>query len=181
MQKREDIDRDTLYDEVWRIPMITLGEEKYGVSRPTIKWACIKMGIPKPPQTYWAHLAAGLKTERSPLPPRGWNQPQTISHAELLKQGPKRRGTPEQIRKRREKARRILEESVRYGALMEEVDGWHRAESIRRYLSELDHRITAGGTPVERYAEWRAWAERCAADLDYSGSRVALVEGWSEL
>jgi hypothetical protein len=144
--------------------MMVVGE-RYGISRPTIKWACIQMGIPLPPQSYWTHLSHGLKiVEQSPLPPRGWNQPQTISRAELLKQEPKRRGTPEQLRKRREKARRILEENIRYGALMEEVDGWHRAESIRRYLSELDRRIAAGGTPTEGYAEWRTWVEQCAAD-----------------
>jgi len=60
MTKGASIDRDTLYDEIWRIPMITLGEEKYGVSRPTIRWACIQMGVPRPPQTYWAQTAAVL-------------------------------------------------------------------------------------------------------------------------
>jgi hypothetical protein len=56
-------------------------------------------------------------------------------------------------------------------------DGWRRAESIRRYLDELDRRIAAGGTLTEGYAEWRAWAEQCAIDFDYFNSRVELDEG----
>ena len=62
--------------------------------------------------------------------------------------------------------------TIKRAELIDEVDGWHRAESIRRYLDELDRRIAAGGIPTEGYAEWRAWAERCAVDLDYSNSRV---------
>jgi hypothetical protein len=171
-----DLDRNRLYDEVWRIPMITLGE-KYGVSRPTIKWACMQMGVPLPPQAYWTHLARGRKiVDQPPLPLRRANQPQTIRRADLLKQERPSRRTVEQRRKARklrvEKARHIMEEEIRYADLMEEVDGWHRAESIRRYLSELDRRLAAGGTPIEGYAEWRAWVEQCAADLDYSSSRV---------
>jgi translation initiation factor 1 (eIF-1/SUI1) len=178
MSKSLSIDRDTLYNEIWRIPMITLGQEKYGVSRSTIKWACMQMGVPLPPQAYWTHLARGRKiVDQPPLPPRRQNQPQTISRAELMKQEPKNPETFEQLLKRRQKALRIMEEEIRYAELMEEVDGWQRAESIRRYLSELDRRIAAGGTSTEGYAEWRAWAERCATDLDSSTSRVELDEG----
>lgn len=177
MSKSLSIDRDTLYNEVWRIPMITLGQEKYGVSRSTIKWACMQMGVPLPPQAYWTHLARGRKIVDQPtLPPRRQNQPQTIGRAELMKREPKNHETFEQLLKGREKALRIMEEEIRYAEFMEEVDGWHRAEPIRRYLSELDRRIAVGGTPNEGYAEWRAWAERCAVELDCSDSRVEFDE-----
>lgn len=173
------IDREVLYEEVWKAPMITVGE-KYGVSRPTIKWACIQMGIPLPPQSYWTHLAHDLKiVEQPPLPRRRQDQPQTISRAELVKQEPpsRRKGNHRQRARWIEERKRILEEDIKRADLMEEVDGWHRAESIRRYLAELDRRIAAGGTPTEGYGEWRVWAERCATDVDYSSSRVELDEG----
>lgn len=132
MSKSLSIDRDTLYNEVWRIPMITLGQEKYGVSRSTIKWACMQMGVPLPPQAYWTHLARGRKIVDQPtLPPRRQNQPQTIGRAELMKREPKNHETFEQLLKGREKALRIMEEEIRYAEFMEEVDGWHRAEPIR--------------------------------------------------
>jgi hypothetical protein len=176
MSKSLSIGRDQLYEEVWRAPMMVVGE-RYGISRATIKWACIQMGIPLPPQAYWTHLARGRKiVEQPPLPPRRANQPQTINRADLLKQERPSRRTVEQRRKtqklRQEKARRILEEEIRYAGLMEEVDGWHRAESIRRYLGELDRRIASGGIPTEGHAEWRGWAEAVADELDGISLRV---------
>jgi hypothetical protein len=97
-----------------------------------------------------------------------------------LKQEPPSRRTIEQRRKTRkiraEKVRLMMGEDLRYGELIMEVDDWHRAESIGRYLGELDRRIALGGQPVEGYAEWRAWAERRVKDLDYSNLRVELDE-----
>lgn len=183
MAHKPGIDRDALYEEVWKAPMLKVGE-KYGLSRPTIKWACIQMGIPLPPQSYWTHLAHGLKIVAQPaLPQRRQDQPQTISRAELVKQEPPscRKGNPLQRARWSEERERIREEDIKRAELMEEVDGWHRAESIRRYLGELDRRIAADGMPTEGYAEWRAWAERCAADLDYSSSRVEFDGGRFEL
>jgi hypothetical protein len=181
MIARFDMDRDTLYNEVWQAPMIEVGK-KHGISRPTVKWACMQMGVPLPPQSYWTHLAHGLRiTEQPPLPRRRADQPQTISRSDLLKQERPSRRTVEQRRKtqkiRAEKARLIMEEELRYGELLTEVDDWHRAESIRRYLGELDRRIALGGQPVDGYIEWRAWAERRVKDLDYSNLRVELDEG----
>jgi len=183
MAHKPGIDRDALYEEVWKAPMLKVGE-KYSVSRPTIKWACIQMGIPLPPQSYWTHLAHGLKiVAQPPLPQRRQDQPQTISRAELVKQEPpsRRKGNPRQRARFIEELQRIREEDIKRADLMEEVDGWQRAESIRRYLSALDRRIAAGGIPTEGYAEWRAWAERCATDVDYSNSRVELDDGCFEV
>lgn len=178
MARKPEIERDVLYEEVWKNPMITVGE-KYGVSRPTIKWACIQMGIPRPPQSYWTHIAHGLRiVERPPLPPRAQDQPQTISRAELVKQEPpsRRKGNPLQRARLTAERKRLHEEEIKRADLMDEVEGWHRAETIRRYIAELDRRIAAGGTPTEGYADWRAWAERCAVELDYSDSRVEFDE-----
>lgn len=178
MSKGSGITRDQVYEEVWREPMAVVGE-RYGVSRPTVKWACLQMGVPLPPQGYWAHLAKGRKILEQPrLPARRANQPQTISRADLVKQEPRsrRKGNHRQRARSVEERKRILEEDIKRADLMEEVDGWHRAESIRRYLGELDRRIASGATPTGGYAEWRLWAERCAADLDYSRSRAELNE-----
>ncbi|WNC88828.1 hypothetical protein RI103_14085 [Paraburkholderia sp. FT54] len=178
MAKQQSLDRYELYEQVWQFPMIKLGE-RYGVTRATIKWACTRMGIPLPHQGYWAHLAAGLAKAKAPLPPRSADQPKTISRADLLKQEPpnRRKGNHRQRSRWIEERKRILEEDIKRANLMMEVDGWHRAESIRRYLGELDKRVALGGTPAEGYAEWRAWTERCAMDLDYSSSRVETAPG----
>jgi hypothetical protein len=67
MIARSDIHRDALYSEVWQAPMIEVGK-KYGVSRPTVKWACTQMGVPLPPQSYWTHLAHDLKYRAAAAP-----------------------------------------------------------------------------------------------------------------
>lgn len=52
------LERTALYEEVWAIPMIELAK-RFGVSRPTIKWACEQLHVPLPPQAYWIHRKRG--------------------------------------------------------------------------------------------------------------------------
>jgi hypothetical protein len=170
-----DVQREWLYDGVWRLPMIELGEE-LGVSRATIKWACLQLGVPLPPQAYWTHLRRGLRRDpRPPLPPLVRGQPRSISRAALLKQErPKRKKNPELERRRAEERRRAVEEYLELEALNGEVDDWHRANLMRSYLAELDRRIKAGGRLGDDYEEWRKRAERAIEELDNSNLRVKL-------
>lgn len=46
---QDAIDRDWLYEQVWKVPMAELGK-KFGVSRETVKIACIQLNVPLPPQ-----------------------------------------------------------------------------------------------------------------------------------
>lgn len=174
MTSPADIERESLYDEVWRTPMIELGK-KYGVSRPTVKWACLQLNVPLPPQGFWAQVHFGRPMPRADLPRLVAGQRRTISMATLIeKDAPFRRRKLKQARAGRdsEKVRQTIEEEQKYYALLSEVEDWHRAESIRRYLAELDSRRRSGGEPGERFDEWRRWAEGMAERLDGSDLRV---------
>lgn len=72
-----ELDRDTLYEQVWEIPISRLCES-YGLSDQGLKKACVKLQIPLPQRGHWAKVAAGHSIARPPLPPlqaRGGNSP----------------------------------------------------------------------------------------------------------
>lgn len=68
LAKLLQIDRDTLYNEVWSTPMTQLGV-KYGVTGPDVKKRCIELQIPCPRAGYWSRLRHGYPPEKPPLPP----------------------------------------------------------------------------------------------------------------
>lgn len=68
LPKLSQIDRDTLYNEVWSTPMTQLGV-KYGVTGPDIKKQCIELQIPCPRAGYWSRLHHGYPPEKPPLLP----------------------------------------------------------------------------------------------------------------
>ena len=89
----QTLERGELYDLVWQMPMIELGK-RYGVSRDAIRWACLQLDVPLPPQGYWGALAAGKVMERPALPPAQANQATVLSLATLIeKDAPRRRPT----------------------------------------------------------------------------------------
>ncbi len=61
-------DRETLYKEVWQMP-VTEVAKKYSVSDVTIHKVCKSLEIPTPPPGYWAKLRAG-KPVTIPLLPK---------------------------------------------------------------------------------------------------------------
>lgn len=61
------IDRETLYDEVWREPMTTVAQ-RYGVSSNYLARVCEQLKVPRPGRGYWQQLAAGQKVARDALP-----------------------------------------------------------------------------------------------------------------
>ncbi|HMM07168.1 MAG TPA: hypothetical protein PKD52_10970 [Clostridiales bacterium] len=61
-------DRETLYKEVWQMP-VTEVAKKYSVSDVTIHKVCKSLDIPTPPPGYWAKLRAG-KPVTIPLLPK---------------------------------------------------------------------------------------------------------------
>ena len=73
--------RETLYQEVWSMP-VTEVAKRYKVSDVAIHKVCKSLDIPTPPQGYWAKLRAGKPVKKLPLPPRtdetgntDWGQP----------------------------------------------------------------------------------------------------------
>ncbi|WP_298017733.1 hypothetical protein [uncultured Dysosmobacter sp.] len=63
-------DRETLYQEVWAMP-VTEVAKRYQVSDAAIHKVCKSLDIPTPPQGYWAKLRAGKPVKQLPLPPGG--------------------------------------------------------------------------------------------------------------
>lgn len=61
-------DRETLYQEVWQTPMLTLAKQ-YGVSDQGLRKACVKLQVPLPKVGHWAKIAAGHKVPTPPLLP----------------------------------------------------------------------------------------------------------------
>lgn len=69
-QTHKVYDRETLYQEVWTIP-VTEVAKRYQVSDVAIHKVCKSLDIPTPPQGYWAKLRAGKPVKKLPLPSGG--------------------------------------------------------------------------------------------------------------
>ncbi|MCA8407985.1 hypothetical protein LGN09_24055 [Burkholderia cenocepacia] len=104
------LERDELYDLVWKVPMIELGK-RYGVSRDAIRWACIQLSVPLPPQGYWGALRAGKEMERPALPLLQPDQATSLNLVTLIERDMPRR----QQHVRRSAARPTLVERL-FGA-----------------------------------------------------------------
>lgn len=61
------VSRETLYTQVWAMPMTTLGKE-YGVSSSYLARICTRLNVPRPERGYWAKLAVGKTIEQPVLP-----------------------------------------------------------------------------------------------------------------
>ena len=64
------LDRITLFDLVWSMPMTALAE-KCGVSSSYLARVCTQMSVPRPERGYWAKLAVGKKVTKPSLPEPG--------------------------------------------------------------------------------------------------------------
>jgi hypothetical protein len=62
-----ELRRSELYEQVWTLPMRTLGQ-KYGLSDVGLAKICKKHDIPRPPYGYWAKREALRKSRQIPLP-----------------------------------------------------------------------------------------------------------------
>lgn len=62
--------RETLYQEVWNMP-VTEVAKRYKVSDVAIHKVCKSLNIPTPPPGYWAKMRAGKPVKKPPLPPGG--------------------------------------------------------------------------------------------------------------
>lgn len=68
MQKTvEDVDRNSLYDEIWTDP-VTVVAQRYGLSDVGLAKICRRLSIPLPTRGYWAKVKAGRIMKKIPLP-----------------------------------------------------------------------------------------------------------------
>jgi len=65
--RRIQLDRPTLFERVWSIPVDKLAKE-WGLSGRGLSKACCRLKVPVPPRGYWARVAAGQRVQRPKLP-----------------------------------------------------------------------------------------------------------------
>jgi hypothetical protein len=61
------LDRSTLFERVWSVPVNKLATE-WGLSGRGLSKACSRLKVPVPPRGYWARVAAGQRVHRPKLP-----------------------------------------------------------------------------------------------------------------
>lgn len=61
------LDRPTLFERVWSVPVDQLAKE-WGLSGRGLAKACSRLKIPVPPRGFWARVAAGQRVHRPKLP-----------------------------------------------------------------------------------------------------------------
>jgi hypothetical protein len=61
------VTRETVYDQVWAKPKMTVAAE-YGVTGTALKKTCKRHDIPTPSRGYWQQIAHGQTIEQTPLP-----------------------------------------------------------------------------------------------------------------
>jgi hypothetical protein len=77
--KTNMVSREELYELVWSIPMIKVGE-KFSVSGSYMARVCAALNVPRPERGYWAKLEVGKTSARPTLPdaspgdPLFWSQ-----------------------------------------------------------------------------------------------------------
>lgn len=71
----KQLDRNTLYEEVWSTPMQHLAKQ-YGLSDQGLRKVCVRLQIPLPIRGHWAKIAAGQTIAKPPLLPLGDRKPQ---------------------------------------------------------------------------------------------------------
>ena len=65
-RKLKDLSRQQLYDLIWSTPIDKVAAD-FGVAEATVKNHCNNRRVPRPTQSYWRKLAAGIKPRKKPL------------------------------------------------------------------------------------------------------------------
>lgn len=168
--KRKDrviLQREALYKEVWRMPIMQLAK-KYGISDVALAKICRNMEIPLPPRGHWAKHAYGHAVRRAPLKSLSEKGRAEIAinktAEELFDVARKRKATSEQRHKERQRIFR----------LQKELKEWEMSNRIRDYLAAMR---TAGVDIKRDQADFFAWAEHYADHLDpTSNLRIAVLD-----
>jgi hypothetical protein len=84
------ISREELYELVWSVPMIKVGE-KFKLSGSYMARVCSTLCVPRPERGYWAKLAVGKAPEKPALPDAQPGDQVSWSHGEELPAPPRPR------------------------------------------------------------------------------------------
>lgn len=131
------IDRETLYEQVWREPLTRLAE-RYGLSDVGFRKACVRMNIPLPARGYWAKKAAGKKVRpRPPLPEGAYQHHLLVRHALLEKR------SEFEVRFDEAMQRQSMPDALDLSLLPASVDECRRP--VRALATKLGNRPKGGG------------------------------------
>lgn len=78
---RRVIERNDLYERVWKVPMTRLARE-FELSDNGLRKICKLLVVPTPPAGHWMKLQAGKPVERTPLPPAGARESYVLEASE---------------------------------------------------------------------------------------------------
>jgi hypothetical protein len=84
------VSREELYELVWSLPMIKVGE-RFNVSGSYMARVCSTLRVPRPERGYWAKLAVGKVPEKPPLPDTQPGDQLSWSQGEVLPAPPQPR------------------------------------------------------------------------------------------
>ena len=73
-----ELNRNDLYEQVWKKPMTHLAK-KHGISDVGLRKICRKLNIPTPTIGYWAKLQFGKKFVHPPLPKLKYGEKETYT------------------------------------------------------------------------------------------------------
>lgn len=151
-------DRKTIYEEIWKEPMIVVAK-RYNVSNNYLKKICKKLNIPIPGPGHWTKVKYGEKVSPPKLPP--YNGPEVGFYTPRL-----RKMDIEEENQRNSKQREDLKD---FEILKEEALDWELAMKIRSYIYAAESRILSTKMPENkksRLIKKIKWAKGKADWLD---------------
>lgn len=141
-----DIDRESLYLEVWADP-VTVVAQRYGLSDVGLAKICRRLSIPLPSRGYWAKVKAGRVMKKIPLPKLEPKQAATISLKKL---------SPEVVQAKHEAKQKVVAARKTVGELvvpeeltdphplvkaaskrLKQRDGWSDCKGLRSAPDEV--------------------------------------------
>lgn len=158
MDKKERviIQRETLYKEVWRTPILQLAK-KYGMSDVGLAKICKRMQIPLPPRGYWTKHAYGYKVRSKSLKPLADGGQKQVAIDRSTDQ------LADIARKRQASGKLKHKERQRVHRLQHELKEWEASHRVRAYIASLQ---AAGADAKPETAQWLLWVQKYADHLD---------------
>lgn len=154
-------DREKLYKEVWKEPMIIVSK-RYGISNVSLKKACVRLQIPTPGPGYWTIKRSGGQVECPPLPK--YTGPKLVNPEEI-KPNPFFQELDRQFTK--------FSEESNFKKLKDEALDWELAATIREYIQAVENRILTMRMPSNKKDRIRKQIKWAKAKADWVDPIIA--------